>query len=88
MQIALDAMGGDHAPGPIVAGAVHAVAADPELRVVLVGDSDELTPPALSRELAEGIAGSRLVIVADCGHLSTMEQPDAVNRALVDWMTG
>jgi phosphate acyltransferase len=38
MQIALDAMGGDHAPGPIVAGAVDAVAADPNLKVILVGD--------------------------------------------------
>jgi pimeloyl-ACP methyl ester carboxylesterase len=54
--------------------------------LVLVGDGDELTPPALSRELAEGIAGSRLVIVPDCGHLSTMEQPEAVNRALAEWM--
>ncbi len=33
MRIALDAMGGDHAPGPIVAGALHAVAADAELRL-------------------------------------------------------
>jgi pimeloyl-ACP methyl ester carboxylesterase len=55
--------------------------------LVLVGDGDELTPPALSRELAEGIAGSWLVIVPDCGHLSTMEQPEAVNTALVEWMT-
>ena len=31
MRIALDAMGGDHAPEPIVAGAVQAVAADPEM---------------------------------------------------------
>ena len=44
MQIALDAMGGDHAPGPIVAGAVQAVAADPELRVVLVGDQAQVEP--------------------------------------------
>jgi pimeloyl-ACP methyl ester carboxylesterase len=56
--------------------------------LVLVGDGDELTPPALSRELADSIAGSRLVIVADCGHLSTMERPEAVNRALVEWMNG
>ncbi|OAI54679.1 fatty acid synthesis protein [Planctomycetaceae bacterium SCGC AG-212-F19] len=42
MQVALDAMGGDHAPGPIVAGAVQAVAADPELRVTLVGDRAQL----------------------------------------------
>src|SRR3954453_6813272 len=44
MRIALDAMGGDHAPGPIVAGAVQAVAADPDLRVILVGDRAQLEP--------------------------------------------
>jgi pimeloyl-ACP methyl ester carboxylesterase len=56
--------------------------------LVLVGDGDELTPPALSQEIAAGIAGSRLVVVPDCGHLSTMERPEAVNRALIEWMTG
>jgi pimeloyl-ACP methyl ester carboxylesterase len=54
--------------------------------LVLVGDGDELTPPPLSREIAAAIAGSRLVVVADCGHLSTMERPDAVNGALTEWM--
>jgi len=44
MRIALDAMGGDHAPGPIVAGAVQAVQADPELSVVLVGDQVQVEP--------------------------------------------
>jgi glycerol-3-phosphate acyltransferase PlsX len=38
MRIALDAMGGDHAPGPIVAGAVEAVADRSDIEVVLVGD--------------------------------------------------
>src|SRR5207244_592337 len=56
--------------------------------LVLVGDGDELTPPALSQEIAAGVTGSRLVVIADCGHLSTMERPDAVNRALIEWMTG
>lgn len=54
--------------------------------LVLVGDSDQSTPPELSREIAADIRGSRLVVVAECGHLSTMERPDAVNRALVEWM--
>jgi pimeloyl-ACP methyl ester carboxylesterase len=54
--------------------------------LVLVGDGDELTPPALEQEIAAGIAGSRLVVVPDCGHLSTMERPEAVNRALTEWM--
>lgn len=44
MRIALDAMGGDYAPDPIVAGAVQAVAADPELVVVLVGDQARIEP--------------------------------------------
>jgi phosphate acyltransferase len=44
MQIALDAMGGDFAPAPIVAGAVQAVVADPTLRVVLVGDQAQIEP--------------------------------------------
>ena len=54
--------------------------------LVLVGDGDELTPPELSQELAAGIPGSRLVTIADSGHLSTLEQPEAVNEALVEWM--
>ena len=44
MRIALDAMGGDHAPGPIVAGALQAVAADSEVTVVLVGDRAQIEP--------------------------------------------
>lgn len=56
--------------------------------LVLVGEGDELTPPELSREIAAGVPGARLVIVPDCGHLSTLEKPDAVNGALADWLCG
>jgi glycerol-3-phosphate acyltransferase PlsX len=44
MQNALDAMGGDHAPGPIVAGAIQAAREEPELTVVLVGDQARVEP--------------------------------------------
>jgi pimeloyl-ACP methyl ester carboxylesterase len=54
--------------------------------LVLVGDGDELTPPALSEEIAAGIAGARLVRVPDCGHLSTLERPAEVAQALVEWI--
>lgn len=54
--------------------------------LVLVGDGDQLTPPKLSQEIAAGIRGARLVVVPDCGHLSTLERPQAVNEALMDWM--
>jgi pimeloyl-ACP methyl ester carboxylesterase len=54
--------------------------------LMLVGEGDEATPPELAREIAGGISGARLVIVPDSGHLSTLEKPEAVNTALVEWM--
>jgi len=54
--------------------------------LVLVGAQDAATPPALSEEMAGAIPGARLVVVPECGHLSTMEQPEAVTAALVEWM--
>jgi pimeloyl-ACP methyl ester carboxylesterase len=56
--------------------------------LVLVGDGDELTPPAAAQEIAAGISGARLAVIPECGHLSTLERPEAVNAALVEWMTG
>ena len=54
--------------------------------LVLVGEQDGVTPPALSDEMAAGIPGARLVKIPDCGHLSTMERPEAVTKELVAWM--
>jgi pimeloyl-ACP methyl ester carboxylesterase len=56
--------------------------------LVLVGDADAATPPDLAREIADGIAGANLVVVPDCAHLSTLEQPEAVNAALLAWLKG
>ncbi|MBN9121520.1 MAG: phosphate acyltransferase PlsX [Planctomycetes bacterium] len=44
MRIALDAMGGDHGPAPNVGGARLALAANPDLTVVLVGDQAQIDP--------------------------------------------
>ena len=55
--------------------------------LVLVGDADVATPPDLAREIAAGIAGAKLAVVPDCAHLSTLEQPEAVNAALIEWLT-
>jgi ADP-ribose pyrophosphatase YjhB (NUDIX family) len=54
--------------------------------LVLVGDGDDSTPPHLSQEIAAAIPGAQLVVVPDCGHLSTLERPDAVKAALVAWL--
>ncbi len=55
--------------------------------VILCGQQDAITPPSLHRELADGIDGARLVIIENCGHLSTIEQPDEVTAALRAWLT-
>ncbi len=54
--------------------------------LVLVGDADQATPPDRAAEIAEGIAGARLVTVPGCGHLSTLERPAEVTRALLEWL--
>jgi pimeloyl-ACP methyl ester carboxylesterase len=54
--------------------------------LMLVGAEDKGTPRELAREIAAGIAGARLVVVPECGHLSTLERPQAVTKALVEWM--
>ena len=42
MRIALDAMGGDFAPGPNIVGAIEAVERNPKLEILLVGDRARL----------------------------------------------
>jgi 3-oxoadipate enol-lactonase len=50
--------------------------------LVITGEADQLTPPADGRALAEAIPGARMVIIPRAGHLSPLENPRAVNRAL------
>jgi len=54
--------------------------------LVLCGKDDALTPPHLHEELAEGIRSARLCQIDDCGHLSTLERPEAVTRAMRAWL--
>ncbi len=54
--------------------------------LVLVGDQDRLTPPEQSQEMAGLLPRATLVVVPGCGHLSTLEQPEAVNRARKLWL--
>lgn len=55
--------------------------------LVVVGAEDALTPPDRATEIAAGIPRARQVVVADCGHLSTLEQPQAVTRALTEFLS-
>ena len=50
--------------------------------LILCGDEDRITPPALSEELAAIIPGARFELIAGAGHLSNAEQPAAFNQAV------
>ena len=54
--------------------------------LIIVGEQDVLTPVKVSQEMHEGIAGSQLEIIPECGHLSTMERPVVVNDLLRRWL--
>ncbi|KAA1189130.1 alpha/beta fold hydrolase [Pseudohalioglobus sediminis] len=54
--------------------------------LVLCGEEDELCPPSLHGEMAQRIPAAQLLVIPDCGHLATMEQPGAVNAALKKWL--
>ena len=54
--------------------------------LVVVGADDGITPIDHAREMADGIVGAELVVVPTCGHLSTIDQPDAVTRLWIDWL--
>ncbi|MDH3316109.1 MAG: alpha/beta hydrolase [Gammaproteobacteria bacterium] len=54
--------------------------------LVMCGRNDPVTPVADHEAIAAKIPGARLEIIENCGHLSTIEQPDSVNRVLIDWL--
>lgn len=54
--------------------------------LVVVGDEDKLTPPELAVEIAHGIPDARLEVIAECGRLSTLDQPQRVTALLDQWL--
>lgn len=78
ITIALDAMGGDLAPDVTVAGALLAVADDPELEVALFGDG-----PELERRLA-GRSHERIRVVPTTEVIGMADEPMAALRARPD----
>lgn len=74
----------------------RAMMAAPDLRAAITalrcptlavcGEGDGVTPPECSREIVQAIPGARLELLADCGHMLTMEKPAPVNRLLAAWL--
>ena len=84
------------APGAICAAlaglAARADSSDTlrEVRVpalLLGGEEDTLTPPTEARALHAALSGSRLEVVPAAGHLAAIENPDAFNRALGEFLS-
>jgi 3-oxoadipate enol-lactonase len=79
-------------PAPGIINTLYALRDRPDSRpglptisvptLVVTGDQDRVTPPEVGRAMAESVPGARLLIIKGAGHLSPMERPRAVNRAL------
>jgi 3-oxoadipate enol-lactonase len=55
--------------------------------LVICGEQDPGTPPAMAREIHQNAPGSRLAMIPQAAHLSNLEQPEAFNRALEGFLT-
>jgi pimeloyl-ACP methyl ester carboxylesterase len=54
--------------------------------LLVCGREDPVTPVLGHQTMAARIPGARLEIIENCGHLSTIEQPEIVNRVLRGWL--
>ena len=67
---------------------VHELGAITCPALVIHGDEDKAIVLSRGQALCDGIAGATMVTIAGAGHSSTIEQPDAVNAALIDFYDG
>ena len=54
--------------------------------MVVVGDHDKLTPVDEAQAIHQGIVGSRLHVLPDCGHLPPLEMPEETTALLRQWL--
>ena len=54
--------------------------------LVIVGENDGVTPPDAARKIHEHVGGSRLVVIPEAGHLSSLEAPQAFNGAVAEFL--
>lgn len=54
--------------------------------LVIVGENDPGTPPAMSATIAATIPGARLEIIPSASHLSCIEQPEIFSRLVIDFL--
>ena len=55
--------------------------------LVITGAEDEMIPVEESRRMASAVPGAQLIIVPGAGHLANLEQPEAFNDALKNFLS-
>jgi pimeloyl-ACP methyl ester carboxylesterase len=56
--------------------------------LVIVGEQDVATVPAKAERIRDAIKGARLVRILNAGHSSSVEEPQAVTRAIEEFLAG
>jgi pimeloyl-ACP methyl ester carboxylesterase len=54
--------------------------------LVLCGEQDSWSPPEQHQALCDALPNAELRVLPHCGHMSTLEQADAVSQALIAWL--
>lgn len=55
--------------------------------LILVGEQDKLTPPKYGQFLWDGITGAKMLVIEEAGHMVFIEQHQAFNRAVLEFMS-
>lgn len=88
----------EQTPARGIAGALRGMAVRPDRRgdlariavptLVLVGEEDVITPPAVAKSLADAIPGARLEVIPEAGHMAPYENPSVANAAILRFLQG
>lgn len=54
--------------------------------LILVGEEDELTPPAEAQAMEREVRGGELITLPEAGHLASLERPETFNEALAGFL--
>ena len=54
--------------------------------LLMAGRQDPVLPASSLQDMAKALPKARIVVIEDCGHLAPLERPEAVSKALREWM--
>ncbi|MBU1153176.1 alpha/beta hydrolase [bacterium] len=54
--------------------------------LIIWGDQDSIIPPSFAYQLNEDIKGSKLLMIENCGHVSQIEKPGEVSKAILEFI--